>query len=201
MLVGITGPSGSGKSLVVKSFESHGFRIIDADRTARDVVMPGESALVKLSDEFGADIINSDGTLNRRLLANRAFSSRENTDKMNDIMLTVIRSRMLERAEFFKINGINCAFDAPLLFEAELEGYCDCCVAVIAPLELRIKRLATRDGITEEEIQKRIQMQHEDEYYTSQCQYIIINDKGKSELAQASDKVVKDIIRTYLHTE
>lgn len=195
MVVGITGPSGAGKGLVVGVFESHGFRVVDADKVAREVVMPGEPALYELSSEFGGDIINADGTLNRRLLANRAFASRENTDRMNDIMLNVIRRRMIDRADEFKIQRINCVFDAPLLFEAGLEECCDCCVAVIAPIEIRINRLAKRDCITEEEIRMRIEMQHNDEYYTSRCQYVIINDKGKAELEKASDEVVKDILR------
>lgn len=195
MLVGITGPSGAGKGLVVKVFEANGFQTIDADKVSREVVMPGEPALSELSAEFGEDIINADGTLNRRLLSNRAFASRENADRMNDIMLDVICRRMIGRADEFKAQGINCVFDAPLLFEAGLEKCCDCCVAVIAPIELRINRLIGRDCITEEEIRRRIKMQHNDEYYTSRCQYVIINDKGKTELEEMSYKVVKDILR------
>ena len=195
MLVGITGPSGAGKGLVARVFESYGFHAIDADEIARAVVMPGEPALTRLAEKFGSDIVKADGTLDRRLLAKRAFASRENTDLMNDIMLTEIRTRMIAYAHECRTREEDCLFDAPLLFEAHLEETCDCCVAVIAPLELRIKRLCERDGITESEIRSRIKMQHEDEYYTSRCQYIIINDSDKTMLEKKAQELVELILR------
>lgn len=194
MLVGITGPSGAGKGLAVQTFAAHGFCVIDADKVAREVVMPGEPALTRLAEAFGGDIVQADGTLDRRLLAKRAFASRENTDRMNGIMLAEIVRRMLDRAEECRSRGENCLFDAPLLFEAGLEKHCDCCVAVMAPLEVRIGRLAARDGITEEEIRSRIKMQHEDEYYTSRCQYIIMNDRDQTALEQATEAMIQDIM-------
>lgn len=194
MLVGITGPSGAGKGLVVDIFEAHGFCVIDADKIAREVVMRGEPALTQLAEAFGRDIIKADGTLNRRLLAKRAFASRQNTDRMNDIMLTEIRSRMALRALECRSDGRNCLFDAPLLFEAHLEELCDCCIAVTAPVNLRIKRLSERDSITEDEIRSRMKMQHEDEYYTSRCQYIIINDSDKTALKKKAEKLLKSIM-------
>lgn len=195
MLVGITGPSGAGKGLAVQTFAAHGFCVIDADKVAREVVMPGEAALRQLAAIFGGDIIRADGTLDRRLLAKRAFASRESTDRMNEIMLTEICKRMLARAEECRSRGEDCLFDAPLLFEAHLEEYCDRCVAVIAPLALRIGRLAARDGLTEDEIRSRIKMQHEDEYYTSRCQYIIINDSDKAALEKQTEAVIQLIMQ------
>lgn len=197
MLVGITGPSGAGKGAVVGTFEAHGFGIIDADKIAREIVMPGEPALAELAERFGDDLLNSDGTLNRRLLADRAFSSRESTDELNRIMHGSICRRMIEHAEKFGVQGINCVFDAPLLFEAGLEQHCDCIISVIAPVEIRAQRLTKRDGLTDEEIQKRMKMQHEDEYYTSRSQYIIVNDGSLQQLAEKSEKVIKDIIARY----
>ncbi len=197
MLVGITGPSGAGKGAVVGIFEAHGFGVIDADKVAREIVMPGEPALAELAARFGDDLIDLDGTLNRRLLADRAFSSRESTDELNRIMHGSIRRRMVDRANEFGAQGINCVFDAPLLFEAGLEKYCDCIVSVIAPAEIRAQRLAKRDGLTAEQINKRMKMQHEDEYYTSRSQYIIVNDGSLEQLAEKSEEIVKDIIARY----
>lgn len=197
MLVGITGPSGSGKGAVVGTFEAYSFGIIDADKIAREIVMPGEPALAELAVRFGEDLINSDGTLNRRLLADRAFSSRESTDELNRIMHGSICRRMINRADELDAQGINCVFDAPLLFEAGLEKYCDCIVSVVAPAEIRARRLVKRDGVTDEEIRKRMKMQHEDEYYTSRSQYIIVNDGSLEQLAEKSEEIVKEIIARY----
>ena len=159
MLVGITGPSGAGKGCVTKVFAEMGFAVIDADLIARQVVMPGEYALSALAEAFGNDIIMSDGSLDRRLLGSRAFSSEQGTEKLNNIMLTEIRRRMILRAKEYAAEGKNCLFDAPLLIEAELDVLCDVCVAVIAPPEVRIQRLMLRDGLTDPDIRSRISRQ------------------------------------------
>lgn len=198
MLVGITGSSGSGKSIVSQAFASRDFVIIDADKVAREIVMPGEPALKELAEVFGGDIINSDNTLNRHLLASRAFSSPENTNKLNQITLGNICRRMLQRAEQCRIDGVNCAFDAPLLFEGGLDKACDCIIAITAPVDIRIKRLATRDGLSENEIRKRIARQHDDSYYTSSANYILINDKDEAEAFREASEIVEKVIAEYL---
>lgn len=194
MMVGMTGPSGAGKGLAVRQFAAHGFAVIDADAVAREVVRPGEPALAALAEVFGSDIVAEDGSLRRRLLAQRAFASREATDRMNAIMLAEIRRRMLQRAREYTEREVPCLFDAPLLFEAGLEEVCDCCVAVIAPRGERIRRLMARDGLTEEEILSRIGRQHEDDYYTSRCAYIIVNDSDPTELAVRTENVIRQIL-------
>ena len=143
----------------------------------------------------------SDGSLDRRLLGSRAFSSEQGTEKLNNIMLTEIRRRMILRAKEYAAEGKNCLFDAPLLIEAELDVLCDVCVAVIAPPEVRIQRLMLRDGLTDPEIRSRISRQHEDEYYTSHCEYVIVNDGDLAELAHASAVIADKIQRRFAANE
>ena len=199
MLVGITGPSGAGKSLAVSVFEARGFQVIDADRVAREVVLPGQPVLLKLAAEFGSDIVCKDGTLDRRRLASRAFSSRECTDRMNAIMLSEIRKRMAAQAADYAAAGQHCLFDAPLLFEAGLEELCDCCVAVLAPSAVRLARLSQRDGLNEQELRSRLKMQHEDDFYISRCQFVLVNDKDIATLQRETEKVVTAILENYRH--
>ena len=200
MLVGITGPSGAGKSIAVGVFEAHGFRVIDADLVAREVVMPGQPVLFRLAAEFGSDIVQGDGTLDRKKLADRAFSSRERTDRMNAIMLTEIRKRMTAQAAQYASAGQHCLFDAPLLFEAGLEELCDCCVAVIAPPEVRLARLSQRDGLTEQALRSRLRMQHADDLYTARCEFVLVNDKDIASLRQETEKVVAAVLEKYNRT-
>ncbi len=176
MIVGITGPSGAGKGCVTRVFENRGFDIIDADRIAREIVMPGQPTLAALTLEFGPDILCPDGSLNRRALAATAFASRQRTDALNRIMHGDICCRMRKLAALSAQNGNNCVFDAPLLIESGLIDNCDVSIAVIAPQEIRIHRLTVRDGLTESEIRSRLSRQHHDGYYTSRCDYTIIND-------------------------
>ena len=195
MVVGVTGPSGAGKGLVVKRFAAHGFCVIDADRVAREVVRPGEATLIRLTEAFGGEILLPDGTLNRRGLAAIAFASRENTDRLNAIMHGEIRRRMLARADACRAAHINVIFDAPQLFEAGMEDACDCCVAVTAPLEIRVKRLTDRDGLTEQEIRRRVARQHEDSFFIERCQYHICNDGDIAQLERKTEAVIGEILR------
>lgn len=194
MLVGVTGPSGAGKSCVVEEFARLGFCVIDADAVAREVVMPGEPVLERLAAEFGDDIIAPDGTLERRLLAARAFASEEKTIRLNGIMHSSIVERMIRRADICAAEGKNSLFDAPLLIEAGLDVMCDVCVAVIAPEETRIERLMKRDRLPREELLRRLRRQHDDGYYTSRCGYVICNDGDLAGLRLEAARIAREII-------
>ena len=190
MLLGITGPSGAGKGCVTEILAGHGFVVIDADRVAREVVLPGQPALSALAEKFGDDVINPDGSLNRRRLAQKAFASQQGTDSLNAIMLGEICRRMKELAAACAKEGKNCLFDAPLLLEAGLNEVCGASIAVVAPKDVRIARLMQRDGLTEQEIRSRLSRQHDDAYYTSRCQYTIVNDGDLSHLKEQTDKIL-----------
>lgn len=197
MLVGITGPSGAGKGCVTREFVKRGFAVIDADKVARDVVLPGEPALKALAAEFGGDILLTDGSLNRRRLAEAAFSSQQGTDALNRIMLDEIVRRMTALAGRYNALKQNCLFDAPLLIEAGLDAVCDTNVAVIAPVNVRIDRLMARDGLTEAEIRSRVSRQHGDDYYVSHCEYVIVNDGSISQLEMKAGRVVNSILQRF----
>ena len=197
MIVGITGPSGAGKGCVTRVFENRGFDIIDADRIAREIVMPGQPTLAALTLEFGPDILCPDGSLNRRALAATAFASRQRTDALNRIMLDEIVRRMTALAGRYNALKQNCLFDAPLLIEAGLDAVCDTNVAVIAPVNVRIDRLMARDGLTEAEIRSRVSRQHGDDYYVSHCEYVIVNDGSISQLEMKAGRVVNSILQRF----
>ena len=191
VLIGITGPSGAGKGCVAQVFARRGFAVIDADRIAREIVMPGQPALAALTDAFGKDILLPDGSLDRRLLAQRAFSSEQGTKTLNEITHKEICKRMKALADGYMNSGRNCLFDAPLLIEAGLTDICNACVAVIASAEERTKRLMQRDGITEQEIQRRLSRQHSDDFYTSRCDYTIVNDGDLDRLREQADAIIE----------
>ena len=77
MTLGITGRSGCGKSTVTAVFAARGIPLADADQLSREILLPGSPLLPQLAERFGADIIKEDGTLDRRLLADRAFATPE----------------------------------------------------------------------------------------------------------------------------
>lgn len=173
-IIGLTGPTGSGKSTVSRFFREEGFEIINADELAREVVSKGSVCLKQLSLVFGGDIIDENGELDRRLLASRAFSSKENTSMLNDITHPHIFLLSLKRCrEYIDSGRTKIVFDAPVLYESNSDLMCDAVVCVVAPKEVRIERLKQRDSIDDKSIEERINAQHNDDFYTSKADYVI----------------------------
>lgn len=195
MIVGLTGPSGAGKGVAAAEFAAHGFRVIDADLVARQVTVAGEPVLARLAEEFGADVLHPDGTLNRRRLAERAFATQEGTGRLNALLHGEICRRMLAEAATAAAEGKPCLFDAPLLFEAGLDKECDCCVAVLAPTEIRLARLRQRDRRTDTELRQRLARQPDDAFYEARCDYRLVNDGSEEDFRQSVEQVIGQIMR------
>lgn len=173
---GLTGKSGSGKTTASKLLEKKGFYVVDGDILARKTTEKGSPVLKKLADFFGDDILLPDGTLDRRKTAERAFSTPENTKKLNEITHGEIdRLFSLEIEKAKKAGYENCLFDAAALLESPSKERCDKIIVVTAPLEVRLKRILARDSITEQEALRRINAQKDDEYYFRHADILIRN--------------------------
>lgn len=171
---GLTGKTGAGKSTVAAFLKEKGFYIIDGDIIARHITDKGKPALKKLAGYFGEDILNADGTLNRRLLASRAFSSPENTDMLNRITHPLITEEFETEIENAEREGYSKAvIDAAALLESECKNLCSKIIVVCAPEEMRLRRILARDGITEDEAKRRMNAQRDDEYYFSHADIIV----------------------------
>lgn len=157
MKIGVTGIFASGKGTVCEMFRELGAKVIDTDILAREVVEPGSIGLKKLVEEFGNNILNSDGALNRRGFANSVFSSPDNVKKLNEITHPLIFERMMELIsrspnDIFMIN-------TPLLFESGFNKLMDLNITVTAKVEDAVKRGILRDKISEKEIKERLKNQ------------------------------------------
>ena len=153
---------------------------------------PKSPCLFAVSSRFGRDIINTDGTLNRVLLAQRAFSSTENTAALNEIVHPFVLSEML--SELKNADGI-AVFDAPQLFESGIDAVCDVIVSVIADEDVRLKRIIRRDGITEAQAKERINAQHSEEFFKSNSDFIIENNT-EGDLEQKTLEVIAGVLKT-----
>jgi dephospho-CoA kinase len=171
VIIGLTGPTGAGKSTVAKEFKKLGCAVIDADSVAR-IAVTKEKCLSELKSEFGNDIVGKDGILNRRLLAQRAFSSEKSSMRLNEITHPVIVKLVSKQIDYYKNSDAKAIIiDAALLFESGADAICDTVIAVTAPLDIRIQRIINRDSITPEFAKARIGAQHENSYYTQKSQY------------------------------
>lgn len=195
--VGITGPTGSGKTSLRAPAELLGFDWLDSDITAREVVAAGQPALFELAERFGGDIILPDGTLDRPLLAKRAFSTPEGCAALNAITHPRVVERLRElSAESFS-RGRHVIIDAPLLFEANVDALCDCTVAVTAPDEIRLRRITERDGLSEEAARLRMNAQPSAEFYTSRADFSIFNGGSREEFILRGREMLNMVLNKY----
>ena len=188
-IIGLTGPTGSGKSTVAKYFNDLGVEIIDCDLVAREVTEIGSELLPLLAETFGDEILADDGSLIRKELARRAFSSESETEKLNSIMLPFIANKIKEILDVFATEGVECVMlDAPTLYESGLDSICDSVLAVLCPEEIRKKRIIERDNLTEEQALTRLLASKPDSFYTEKTRHIVVND---GEMAKFMDDISK----------
>ncbi|CAM3156029.1 dephospho-CoA kinase [Filibacter tadaridae] len=160
MIIGLTGSIASGKSTVSTMLKKRGFPIVDADEIARLVVGPGSAVLLEIEKQFGAAVINEDGSLNRARLGERIFGNEADRNKLNSIIHPAIRKEMLRQKESWLSNGAQTVImDIPLLFESKLQSFVDKIIVVSVTPEIQRERLMTRNNLTEDEANMRIQSQ------------------------------------------
>ena len=146
MIVGLTGGTGAGKSTVAALFAQKGWTVVDFDRISRDVCGAGSPCLTELTAAFGQEILLPDGSLNRKRLGKMVFGDPEALRILNEITHKYI----IEAAREIVAGGGNILLDAPLLFEAGLDTWCDKIVCVTADDAVRLDRIMARDGISRE---------------------------------------------------
>ena len=192
--IGVTGPTGSGKSSLHPVLARFGCAVIDCDRLARQVVEPGQPALCELADAFGADVLLADGSLDRGLLAQRAFSTPEGHARL--CAITHPRIIELAKAEIAAAHadGLHAVIDAPLLFEAGIDAICDITIAVLASAALRLERIMRRDGITEEAARLRMSTQQPDSYYSSRAHHTLLNDGTAEDFERSAYVLLESLL-------
>ena len=133
-VVGITGRSGCGKSSATNFLREKGYPCIDADLVAREVLLPGSPCIAQLQQVFGADIADENGTVRRRLLADRAFATPEGTAALTDITQPEILRRIDAALDEARRGGANLAFvDGAVIVGTPFEARCDALILVTAP--------------------------------------------------------------------
>lgn len=183
--VGLTGPTGAGKSYVCEIFRQKGFKIIDCDKIAHELTAKNAPILTELASEFGEDVVKN-GKLDRKLLASRAFDTKEHTKKLNSILHPAIAEKCKEEAQGLTV------LDASQLFEANMQNDCYKVIGVLADEDVRIKRIIARDNITEQQAKLRMSAQFDNDYFIDNCDYIIYNNG--EDIAAQTDNILEVIL-------
>ena len=189
-IVGLTGGSGSGKSTVSKIFENSGACIIDGDKISREITGKGSPVLEKLKDNFGSEIINPDGTLNRRKLGSIVFADKKSLETLNAVTHPAIYEKVVRIIE--KNTGEYTVFiiDAAALFDCKpLLDLCNKIIVVCADKNVRINRICKRDGISQDDAENRINSQTSQEILVQKADFVIFNNGSLSDLEKSSGEV------------
>lgn len=153
--IGLTGGIGCGKSSAVAFFRDFGIPVIDADQIAREVVEPGEPVLQQIVEQFGNDILDETGHLDRAAIRQRVFADQASLQQLEAIIHPVIRQTIIERMDELTTQQRDKPYivvDVPLLFEKDYQSMFERVIAVDCLPEQQIARVSQRDGSPEETI-------------------------------------------------
>ena len=188
IVIGITGPTGAGKTTALNQLEALGGCVLDADAVYHELLETDVPMLCRLQKAF-PDCF-ADGRLVRKRLGERVFSDPAALSLLNGITHAAVRQEVLRQLER---KPALAAIDAIALLESGLGKLCDVTVAVVAPREERIRRLMARDGISRSYAERRIDAQHPESWFREHCDYVLENSGTAPEFSQKCDTFLKKI--------
>lgn len=186
MRIGLTGGIGSGKSAVATMLADKGAVIVDADEIARRIVEPGSPVLARLAEEFGADIVRDDGSLDRAMLAERAFATERGTRHLNEITHPAIRELAEVELQRAADQAEVVVYEMPLLVETGQVSLVDVVVVVDVPMETQVERAMAR-GSTEADVRGRMSRQASRERRLEAADHVIDNNGSRERTQEQVD--------------
>ena len=193
LTIGVTGNIASGKSEVARLFREKGCALVDADKVAHELYVSNTGLLQQLASEFGPEILNPNGTLNRKRLGSEVFGNPQAMATLNRIvhphLLVAIRERVFSARRVMN----RVILDAALIVEWGAQRELDCLVLVTAPEPLRLQRLMERDGLSLEEAGRRLRSQMSEAEKRPFADFEIANNSSHEELIRRIDAVWESI--------
>lgn len=195
-VLGITGGIGTGKSTVARILKAHGAIVLDADEISRDVTKAGGSALSEIIDVFGPEFIAEDGSMNRKMMADKVFKDSKTLDALSMIVHEKVFAEMSSEREILKQAGEKLlVMDVPVPAKEGFIDVCDQIWVVWADENIRLDRLAGR-GMSEAESRRRMKLQLSKEEYFNLGDIIIENNESIKSL----EEQVNELIVAELHS-
>ena len=190
-VIGLTGGTGSGKSIVSAFLQQNGAYIIDADEIAHGIIERGKPAYEELTNYFGGAILDQDRNILRKKLGSIVFTNKEKLDFLNRCTHKYITQEIDKQiAKRKKKQKDTCiVLDAPLLLEAKLENRCSEVWVVFAEEEVRARRIMERDNITYQEAKNRIGCQKNWDFYRQKANLVLDNSKDLQHLKRQLETI------------
>lgn len=194
-VLGITGPTGAGKTTLLREVEKLGGAVIDCDAVYHEMLKSDITLQDMLEREFGP-LRDEAGSIDRKKLGSIVFGDPEKLEILNAIAWKGITRRVRDILEECRQQGrALAAVDAIALVESPLKELCQLTVAVLAPQEVRVKRIMVREGISESYAWARVKAQRPDEYFSQNCDYTLINDCPAAEdFSQKARQFLKEVL-------
>lgn len=170
LVIGLTGPSGAGKTNLSEYFKSLGFTCLNADEIYHETIKRGRPCFDALIGYFGEEIIGKDGEIDRRKLGKLVFSDAHQLIRLEKITHPFV-VKDIEREIQKAIAKGGVLLDAPTLFEAGAHKLCNKTIALLGNKEVRLARIMKRDNITKEMALKRMNNQKTDKYYKERADF------------------------------
>lgn len=200
LVVGVTGGVASGKTTVSKIFEEEGAYLLEADQIAREIVQPPSPAWEELVGVFGKEILQENGTIDRKRLAARIFSDSGQRRLLNGILHPRIREEMEKRAGEIgrKDPGAIVVFDVPLLVETGFHREVDRVVVVTSEETQQMERMKERAGMSEQETRWIISSQMPTEEKVKAADFVISNEGSMEETRRRAKEIFQELRRIAL---
>ncbi|AMK76321.1 MULTISPECIES: dephospho-CoA kinase [Methylomonas] len=180
--IGLTGGIGSGKSTVCQLFAEFGVPIVDADLIARQLVEPGQPALLVIAASFGSQMLNQDGSLNRARLRDAVFADADKKRELDGIMHPLVYEKIA--ADVSALTADYCVIAVPLLLESKNAYAVDRVLLIDCPVDAQIERVIARDKLTRQQVQAIIDSQMSRQERLSKADDVIDNIAGPEQLAE-----------------
>lgn len=190
-IIGITGSSGAGKSTICDILQKeYEVKVIDADKIAKKLSKKGTNYIQEIAEKFGQDILDEDGELKRKKLAEIIYTNPQKRRQLNSCTFKYIRKEIQKEIdEETRMNTI--IIDAPLLFECELDRLCNYIIGIISKKKLQIERIVSRDNIDYEQAEKRLNAQEENSFYIEKCDEVLENNNDISDIRENIKKIAE----------
>ncbi|HFD6020043.1 TPA: dephospho-CoA kinase [Staphylococcus aureus] len=191
-VIGLTGGIASGKSTVSELLSVFGFKVVDADKAAREAVKKGSKGLAQVREVFGDEAIDENGEMNRRYMGDLVFNHPEKRLELNAIIHPIVRDIMEEEKQEYLKQGYNVIMDIPLLFENELENTVDEVWVVYTSESIQMDRLMQRNNLSLEDAKARVYSQISIDKKSRMADHVIDNLGDKLELKQKLERLLEE---------